>query len=133
MAPALVEALADEADRFHAVVFFTYLYYPTYWGLAAAPAHSVLVPTTHDEPPLRFGIYDEVFARPRAFAFLTPAEEALVRSRFDVGDRPTAVAGMGVEIPAARRRRGLPAPPRRSTGPTPSTPGASTPARAARR
>ena len=65
--PRLVEALRAEKDRFAAVVFFTYLYYPTYWGLAAAPERSVLVPTTHDEPPLRFSIYREVFALPRAF------------------------------------------------------------------
>jgi glycosyltransferase involved in cell wall biosynthesis len=99
--PRLVEALAADAGRYRARVFFTYLYYPTYWGLDATPAHSVLVPTTHDEPPLRFGIYDEVFARARAFAFLTPAEEALVRARFDLGDRPATVAGMGVDVPAA--------------------------------
>src|SRR5262249_5822791 len=86
--PRLAEALAVEPVRYGAVVFFPYLYYPTYWGLAAAGAHSVLVPTTHDEPPLRFRIYDELFARPRAFAFLTPAEEALVRSRFDLRGRP---------------------------------------------
>ncbi len=97
--PALVEALAAEADRFHAVVFFTYLYYPTYWGLKAAPRRSVLVPTTHDEPPLRFSIYDEMFARPRAFAFLTAPEEALVRSRFEIGGRPAAVAGIGIDMP----------------------------------
>ena len=101
-APRLIEALAAEAPAYRAVVFFTYLYYPTYWGLAGpAAARSVLVPTTHDEPPLRFGIYDEVFARPRAFGFLTPAEEALVRSRFDLGGRPCAVAGMGVDVPAS--------------------------------
>jgi glycosyltransferase involved in cell wall biosynthesis len=100
-APRLVEALSAEASAYRAVVFFTYLYYPTYWGLAGpAAARGVLVPTTHDEPPLRFGIYDEVFARPRAFGFLTPAEEALVRSRFDLRGRPCAVAGMGVDIPA---------------------------------
>ena len=53
--PRLVDALGGAAPRLHAVVFFTYLYYPTYWGLGtAAAAHSVLVPTTHDEPPLRF-------------------------------------------------------------------------------
>jgi glycosyltransferase involved in cell wall biosynthesis len=110
-APRLVEALAADAHAYRAVVFFTYLYYPTYWGLGGpAAAHSVLVPTTHDEPPLRFGIYDEVFARPRAFAFLTPAEEALVRSRFDLRGRPAAVAGMGVDVPrppdaAAFRRK----------------------------
>ena len=95
--PGLVDALAEEADRFHATVFFTYLYYPTYWGLRVAPARSVLVPTTHDEPPLRFSIYDEMFARPRAFAFLTGPEEALVRARFDVAGRPAAVAGIGIE------------------------------------
>jgi glycosyltransferase involved in cell wall biosynthesis len=95
-----VEALADEADYFHAIVFFTYLYYPAYWGLRAAPARSVLVPTTHDEPPLRFSVYDEMFARPRAFAFLTGPEEELVRSRFDVAGRPAAVAGIGIDMPS---------------------------------
>ncbi|HSD28934.1 MAG TPA: glycosyltransferase family 4 protein [Vicinamibacteria bacterium] len=108
--PSLVEALRAEKDRYAAVVFFTYLYYPTYWGLRAAPGRSVLVPTTHDEPPLAFSIYREVFERPRAFAFLTPAEQELVRSRFGTGDRPAAVAGMGVEPavpgdPAAFRAR----------------------------
>ena len=34
--PRLVEALGAEADRFSAVVFFTYLYYPTCEGLKVA-------------------------------------------------------------------------------------------------
>ena len=115
-APSLVEALRAEKDRWAAVVFFTYLYYPTYWGLRAAPERSVLVPTTHDEPPLAFAIYREVFDRPRAFAFLTPAEQELVRARFGTGGRPAVVAGMGVELPppgdvaAFRDRYGLSGP-----------------------
>jgi glycosyltransferase involved in cell wall biosynthesis len=96
--PRLVETLGAERERFVAVVFFTYLYYPTYWGLKAASDRSVLVPTAHDEPPLRFAIYDEMFALPKAFAFLTGPEEALVRSRFPIGDRPASVVGMGVEV-----------------------------------
>ena len=55
------------------------------------------MPTTHDEPPLRFSIYREVFALPRAFAFLTSAEQALVRARFGDGGRFSVVAGMGVD------------------------------------
>jgi glycosyltransferase involved in cell wall biosynthesis len=98
-APRLVEAIRAEKDRFAAVVFFTYLYSPTYWGLEAVPERAALVPTTHDEPPLRFGIYREVFARPRAFGFLTPAEEDLVRRRFDVGARTCILTGMGVDVP----------------------------------
>jgi glycosyltransferase involved in cell wall biosynthesis len=97
LVPSLVGALEREKDRFRAVLFFTYLYYPAYWGLLAAPERAILVPTAHDEPPLRFSIYRELFARARAFAFLAPAEEDLVRSRFEIGDRPALVAGMGVE------------------------------------
>jgi glycosyltransferase involved in cell wall biosynthesis len=116
VAPSLVEALRAEKDRFAAVVFFTYLYYPTYWGLRAAGERSVLVPTTHDEPPLRFGIYREVFGLCRALVFLTAAEERLVRTRFPVGDREAVTAGMGIEVPAPpdvegfRRRYGLSGP-----------------------
>jgi glycosyltransferase involved in cell wall biosynthesis len=96
-APALIRELEVSRGRFHATMFFTYLYYPTFWGLKAASEHSVLVPTTHDEPPLRFEIYREMFALPRAFAFLTSPEEALVRSRFPLAGRPARVAGIGVE------------------------------------
>jgi glycosyltransferase involved in cell wall biosynthesis len=111
--PDLVQALARERERFQAVLFFTYLYYPTVEGLAVAAERSILVPTTHDEPPLRFDVYRDAFARARAFAFLTPAEEALVRSRFDVGARPALLAGMGIEdavvedVAAFRARFGL--------------------------
>jgi glycosyltransferase involved in cell wall biosynthesis len=114
--PRLVDALREEKDRFSAVVFFTYLYYPTYWGLRAAPERAILVPTAHDEPPLRLALYGEVFALPRAFAFLTAAEERLVRRRFTIGDRPAAVAGMGVDVPPPpdvagfRARHGLAGP-----------------------
>ena len=99
--PKLVEALAAEQDRFAAFVFFTYLYYPTYHGLALprVAERAALVPTTHDEPPLRFSIYREVFVRPRAFGFLTAAEQSLVKRRFELGGRPAVLAGMGVDVP----------------------------------
>ena len=99
--PRLVEALRAEKERFAAVVFFTYLYYTTVAGLEAAAEHAVLVSTAHDEPPLRFRMYERVFARPKALGFLTGPEEALVRSRFDLGGRPALVAGIGVETPEA--------------------------------
>ena len=111
--PELPEALARETPGFDAVLFFTYLYYPTWAGLQAASQRSILVPTAHDEPPLCFSIFREMFDLPKAFAFLTPPEESLVRSRFDLKDRPAAVAGIGVDldeptdVPEFRRRYGL--------------------------
>ena len=97
-APRLVEAIEKRKDEWGAIVFFTYLYHPTYCGLLAAPARSVLVPTAHDEPPLRFKIYDALFASARAFAFCSAPEMELVRSRFALGGRPAAVTGIGVEM-----------------------------------
>jgi glycosyltransferase involved in cell wall biosynthesis len=99
--PRLLEELEAGKARFEAVLFFTYLYYPTYGGLQAAPERSILLPTAHDEPPLRFGIYAKMFELPRALAFLTRPEEALVRARFPLRGRPAVVAGMGVETPGA--------------------------------
>jgi glycosyltransferase involved in cell wall biosynthesis len=100
-APDLVLALQDQHHRFRATLFFTYLYYTTCLGLKAAPERSVLVPTAHDEPPLAFDLYREIFRLPRAFAFLTVPEAELVRSRFDLAGRPCEVTGMGVDLPAA--------------------------------
>jgi glycosyltransferase involved in cell wall biosynthesis len=97
--PMLVESLKERSSELDAILFFTYLYYPTVEGLGVAAERSILVPTAHDEPPLRFGIYDEVFSRPVAFAFLTRPEEELVRSRFDLGDRPSEVTGIGIDPP----------------------------------
>jgi len=99
--PRLVARLEAERDRFDAVLFFTYLYYPTYWGLKAAPERSILIPTAHDEPPLRFGIYRSVFETPRALAFCSAPEEELVRLRFRLRGGPTAVTGIGIDLPAA--------------------------------
>lgn len=99
--PRLVEALRGRRAEFDAIFFFTYLYYPTVAGLQAAGERAILVPTAHDEPPLRFSLYRETFDRPAAFAFLTGPEEALVRSRFDLRGRPAVVAGIGIEAGAA--------------------------------
>ena len=101
---------------------------------AAAPERSVLVPTTHDEPPLRFSIYREVFALPRAFGFLTPAGGGARAPRASTSATgPRCVAGMGVDVPAAPDVERVPRAASARRARMRSTPGASTPARAARR
>jgi glycosyltransferase involved in cell wall biosynthesis len=97
--PGLVQHLAENRTQLDAVLFFTYLYYPTYWGLRAAHDHSILIPTAHDEPALRLDVFREVFALPRAFGFCSAPEERLVRSRFDLAGRPSAVTAIGVDTP----------------------------------
>lgn len=95
----LVPWLEDRAGAYDVVVFFTYLYLPTYRGLPVAVRHAptVLHPTAHPEPALALPAFDLLFRQPDGFAFLSPEEKALVERRFRVG-RPSATVGVGMEL-----------------------------------
>lgn len=114
--PRLIEALGREGARHDVVIFFTYLYYNTYWGLKASPGRNVLVPTAHDEPPLKLGIMKDVFRLPRAFVFNTEAEKEMLGRYFPFEGKYGDTVGVGVDIPERlnpagfRRRYGVPGP-----------------------
>jgi glycosyltransferase involved in cell wall biosynthesis len=96
--PKLIEYLKNEHQRYDLLVFFTYLYYPTFYGIQVAPEKSVLLPTAHDEPPLKLGIYKEVFNTANSFIFNTEAEEVLVLQRFEVHRKMRETIGIGMEL-----------------------------------
>jgi len=98
--PTLLEHLKRESKGYDAFVFFTYLYYPTFFGMPLVAGRSVLVPTLHDEPPAHFDIFRGLFHLPRAFVWQTPEERELAREMFDVLDEGE-VAGVGLEPAAA--------------------------------
>jgi glycosyltransferase involved in cell wall biosynthesis len=97
--PGLVPWLVRRAPAYEMVVFFTYLFFPTWAGLPAVAGRvpSVLHPTAHDEAALAIPRFDTVFLHPSAFAFSTEEERALVRRRFGI-TQPSAVIGVGVEL-----------------------------------
>jgi glycosyltransferase involved in cell wall biosynthesis len=66
------------------------------------------VPTAHDEAPIHFPIFQEMFARFPALVFLTPEERRFVEETFDIEAAFKATIGMPVELaqpPDARRFR----------------------------
>ena len=62
----LIEYLKDYKEDYDVIIFLTYLYYTTYFGLQVAPEKSILIPTAHDEPPIYYSIFNETFNLPRA-------------------------------------------------------------------
>jgi glycosyltransferase involved in cell wall biosynthesis len=98
-APDLVDALERNRDAHDHFVFFTYLYYNTYWGLQAVPRKTILVPTAHDEPALHLSIMKDVFARPAAFMFNTEAEKAMLGRYFSFAGKYQETVGVGVDLP----------------------------------
>jgi len=101
-APDLLEHLWRNGRDADHVLFFTYIYYPTVRGLPLVPERAVLVPTAHDEPALDLAIYEPVFHAPRAIAFNTEEERALVHARFRNERVPSDILGVGVDVPEDR-------------------------------
>ena len=94
--------LVERAADLDAIVFFTYLYYPTVRGLEAVAGKvcTVFHPTVHREPSLTVPIYDRLFRRPDALGFLTPEERDLVADRLGV-QGASSVIGVGVDLDVA--------------------------------
>lgn len=82
------------------VVFFSYLYYPTWAGLPVASGRvaTVLHPCAHDEPPLYLPLFQTMFRHAGALAFFTEEEQALVGRAFPDVRRPAAVVGIGSDL-----------------------------------
>jgi glycosyltransferase involved in cell wall biosynthesis len=112
-APGLLEHLARERAGYDAFFFVTYLYEPTVLGLPLVAERAALIPTAHDEPPIRLSIYRELFARARWILYLSPAERRFVGSFFGLGDRPSSLCSWGLDASADgdgdtfRRRHGV--------------------------
>jgi glycosyltransferase involved in cell wall biosynthesis len=104
LSPALFRYLSDHQADHDGYVAFTYLYASTVWGLPLIADRAILVPTTHDEPPLNLHVYSELFTLPRALFCLTPEEEALIHRRAP-GHAPARVVSVGVEPRPARPER----------------------------
>jgi glycosyltransferase involved in cell wall biosynthesis len=107
VAPGLLEALEKEESRHDAFIFFTYLYYTTFWGLRKIKGKKTLVPTAHDEPALRLGIMKEVFERPAAFMFNTEPERKMLAARFSFAGKYQEIVGVGVDIPGPQDTAGF--------------------------
>ena len=99
--PALIDALRADAKGYEAVLFFTYLYYPSVEGIKVVGDRAVFIPTAHDEPPLRFAVFKAAFQGVSSYAFCSAPEARLVASRFDIAKCSKDVVGIGVDPPEA--------------------------------
>lgn len=97
--PGLVEYLERNHHQYDILIFFTYLYAPTVMGIRVAPSKSLLVPTAHDEPAIRLGLYRDVFAAAAGIVWNTESERRFVSSMFQTRALVEDVVGCGVDLP----------------------------------
>ena len=103
--PALLEHLHTHASEYDLVLFWTYRYYPSYFGVPIVRDRAVLVPTAEADPAIWLRSLGQFFTLPKGFVFLTPEEAELVRGRASSSLAPYCVIGTGLE-PAPSRLGG---------------------------
>lgn len=94
----LIKYLKDHKDDYDVIIFLTYLYYTTYFGLQVAPKKSILIPTAHDEPPIYYSIFNETFNLPKVILYSTTTERDFVNKRFKNNYIEDDIVGLGVDI-----------------------------------
>jgi glycosyltransferase involved in cell wall biosynthesis len=97
--PGLIEHLGRHGSAYDRILFWTYRYYQTFFGLPLVADRAILVPTAEEDPLIWVDIVDRLFCLPIGYMFLTPEEADLVRGRSTRPLAPSCVIGCGVDPP----------------------------------
>lgn len=97
--PALLEHLRTHGETYDLVLFWSYRYYPSFFGLPIVRDRAVLVPTAEEDPLVFLDVLRDYFTQPAGYVFLTPEEEELVASRASAPLPPSCIVGSGLEPP----------------------------------
>lgn len=92
----LMDFLSEKGGNYKAVIFLTYLYATTYFGMFHVPESKIIfVPTLHDEPPAYLSVYKNMARRSKIILWNTESESRFGRLLW--GELPGCIVGMGVE------------------------------------
>jgi glycosyltransferase involved in cell wall biosynthesis len=96
-APALLDHLRAHGRECDLVLFWTYRYFQSYFGLPLVADRAVLVPTAEEDAAIDLDVLSHFFDKPAGYIFMTPEEQELVTSRAFRPPRLSVVAGIGIE------------------------------------
>ncbi|MBN2384076.1 glycosyltransferase family 4 protein [bacterium] len=97
-APALINYLKKHQRDYDLLIFFSYRYYTTFYGLQVAPMKSLLVPTAEEDPVISLAIYRQFFNKPAAIIYNSIEEQAMIHELTGNGSVPGEVVGVGINV-----------------------------------
>jgi glycosyltransferase involved in cell wall biosynthesis len=109
LVPGLLDHLRAHGREYDRVLFWTYRYFPSYFGVPLVRDRAILVPTAEEDPVIWLASLSQFFTLPRGCVFLTPEEAELVGGRADGALPPSCVIGTGLDPVAPRATRDDPA------------------------
>jgi glycosyltransferase involved in cell wall biosynthesis len=97
--PELIQYIKSERENYDCFIFFTYLYYPTVFGIQEVPEKSILIPMIHDEPAVYRSIFEKVIHSSRFIFFNTEAEKTFAEKRFNLSEIDNKIVATGINTP----------------------------------
>lgn len=94
--PGLLDHIRDHGTSYDLLLFWSFRYFPSYFGVPMAGGRAVLVPTAEKDAAIDLEVLAELFKKPAGYLFLTPEEEALVSARAGRRLRPSSIIGTGI-------------------------------------
>ncbi|MEQ1758672.1 MAG: glycosyl transferase family 1, partial [Vicinamibacterales bacterium] len=95
--PALLDHLRARGQSWDLVLFWTFRYAPSYFGLPLVAERAVLVPTAEEDAASELAVLEDFFSLPAGYLFLTPEEKTLVTSRAGRPPAQSEIIGMGLD------------------------------------
>jgi glycosyltransferase involved in cell wall biosynthesis len=100
--PGLLDHLRAQGAGYDRVLFWSFRYYPAFFGLPLVADRAILVPTAEEDDLIYTAtLLRRFFTQPRGYLFLTPEEQELVAGRAGGPLPPAAVIGTGLDPAAA--------------------------------
>jgi len=93
----LLNFIQNKKDEYDYFIFFTYLYFPTVYGLLLVKEKAILVPTAHDEPPIHLSVFEPLFKMPKAIVYNTYEEKKFINPKFDNENIIDDIIGTGLQ------------------------------------
>jgi glycosyltransferase involved in cell wall biosynthesis len=106
LVPALLDHLRQHGTTYDLVLFWTFRYFPSFFGVPIVADHAILVPTAEEDPIITLGVLESFFRLPAGYLFMTPEEEALVAAKAGSTLPPSATIGIGIDPVSARQHAG---------------------------
>lgn len=98
--PELVKYISQNRNKYDCFVFFTFRYYPTYYGIKEVENRSLIVPFAENDPALDLTITKEIFESANGIIYCTPEEKRLVERKVGIQkEKVSEIVGCGIEIP----------------------------------
>lgn len=100
--PGLIHFISDHKDDYNWFVFFTFRYYPSYYGIQEVGEKAFIAPLAENDPALNLTTTRDIFERVRGIIYNAPEERNLILNKVDFDEDPKLwdVVGCGIDTPS---------------------------------